>query len=285
MNPAAPATTVHTLDGVSLHVASWGRLIDPQRAVVLVHGLTANYLEWQLLGPMLAEQGWYVLAPDLRGRGLSSKPPHGYGLPFHANDILTLCDRLGLSAVAVVGHSLGAAIAMYQAALYPKSVSKLVMIDAGGKIPEDTAQAIGASVARLDMSYPSLQAYLEAMQRLPMLTWNPFWEQYFRYDAQVHGDGHVTSRVPRFAIEEENASLPMIRTEALPGFITQSTLLLRATDGLLGPDRGLILPPEEAQRLLSIIPGSRMVEIPGTNHYTMMMSDVLNQAIASFLAE
>ena len=33
--------------------------------------LTASSQEWTLLGPALAEQGWYAIAPDLRGRGLS----------------------------------------------------------------------------------------------------------------------------------------------------------------------------------------------------------------------
>ena len=98
----------------------------------------------------------YVIAPDPRGRGLSAKPPHGYGLPFHANDILTLCDTLDLPTVHLVGHSLGAVIGFYLATLYSQRVGKLVMIDAGGKIPEDTLQTITASVNRLGTVYPSL---------------------------------------------------------------------------------------------------------------------------------
>src|SRR6185312_11155918 len=48
------------------------------------------------LGPRLTERGWYVIAPDLRGRGWSGKPPHGYGIPYHVNDLLALTDALGL---------------------------------------------------------------------------------------------------------------------------------------------------------------------------------------------
>ena len=281
----SPRTTVHTLDGVSLYVATWGQYTQPDRVIVLVHGLTASHLEWQELGPILAAQGWYVIAPDLRGRGRSSKPPHGYGIAYHANDLLTLCDRLDLARVTLVGHSLGAVIALYVAALYPTRVQKLVMLDAGGKIPADTAQAIGASVARLGTTYPSLDAYLDAMRRLPMIQWNTFWEQYFRYDAQVHSDGQVTSRVSKTAIEEENAVLFMTRTEDLPHFVKQPTLIVRATVGLLGVDRGLILPAEEAQRLLQIMPASQLVEIPDANHYTMMLAEQLPLAITAFLAE
>ncbi len=270
---------------MSLHFASWGKLTRPDRAVLLVHGLTANSREFANLGPALAEHGWYVVAPDLRGRGQSAKPAHGYGVPFHANDLFTLCDHLGIPSIHLVGHSLGAVIGLYLSVLYPQRVGRLVMIDAGGKIPADTQQAIAASVNRLGTTYPSLDAYLAAMRQLPMLQWNDFWEQYFCYDAEVHSDGTVTSRVPRHAIDEEAAALAALRTEDLPVFVKQPTLILRAGLGTLGPDRGIVLPREEAERLRTIMPNSRVVEVPDTNHYTVVESDLLRHTIVEFLAE
>jgi pimeloyl-ACP methyl ester carboxylesterase len=267
---------------ITLHVATWGPPTR-HRAVVLVHGLTASHREFVELGPMLATRGWYVLAPDLRGRGLSSKPPHGYGIAIHANDLLTICDTLGLESVHIVGHSLGAVIGLYAAALYPGRVGKLVMVDAGGKVPEDTAQAIAASVSRLGTVYPSLDAYLGAMSQLPMITWGPFWEQYFRYDAEVHADGTVTSRVPRAAIEEESAALWATRTEELPPLVRAPTLVLRAALGTLGPDRGIVLPAEEAERLRTVMPDCRVEVMPGVNYYTIVQAPGFSETIASFL--
>lgn len=281
-----PAMREDTLGigSLSLHYASWGQRTTPERAVVLIHGLTASSREFANLGPALAAQGWYVLAPDLRGRGRSSKPAHGYGIPFHANDALCLCDHLGLERVHVIGHSLGAVIGMYLAALYPERVGRLVMIDAGGVIPEDTQQAIAASVNRLGTTYPSLDAYLGLMRQLPMLQWNPFWEAYFRYDAETLPDGTVTSRVPRQAILEETAALAALRSEDLPLAVRQPTLILRAVVGLLGPDKGLILPREEAERLRAIMPACEVVEIPDTNHYTIVEAPLLRDTIIPFLA-
>jgi pimeloyl-ACP methyl ester carboxylesterase len=272
------------IGGMTLHYATWGQPAGPERTVVLVHGLTANSRGWALLGPTLAARGWHVIAPDLRGRGLSSKPAHGYGVPFHANDILALCDALALPSVSVVGHSLGAVIGMYLAALYPQRVSRLVMVDAGGKIPEDTAQAIAASVGRLGMPFPSLDAYLGAMRQLPMIQWNDLWEAYFRYDAEEHADGTVTSRVPKAAIAEESWALGALRSEALPDFVKRPTLVLRAALGTLGPDRGIVLPREEAERLGRVIPDCQVVEIPETNHYTIIASPAFIAAVAAFLA-
>ena len=71
------------LPGVALHYQTWGAP-NPERAVILIHGLTANHKCWALLGPHLADAGYFVIAPDLRGRGLSGKPPQGYGVAIHA---------------------------------------------------------------------------------------------------------------------------------------------------------------------------------------------------------
>ncbi|HEY7169925.1 MAG TPA: alpha/beta hydrolase [Vicinamibacterales bacterium] len=281
---AASREQTFDLAGVSLRVTTWGELTAPGRGVLLVHGLTASSREFVDLGPALAAAGWCAIAPDLRGRGRSSKPAHGYGLPFHADDLLALCDRLALQRVHLVGHSLGALIGLYLAALFPARLDRLVMIDAGGRIPEDTQQAIAASVNRLGVVYPSLDAYLDAMRLLPMFRWNAFHEQSFRYDAEVHADGTVTSCVPRSAIEQEAAAVGVIRTEGLPAFVRQPTLVLRAALGTLGPDRGIVLPREEAERLRTVMANCRIVEIPDTNHYTIVESPKCQEAVLGFLA-
>jgi pimeloyl-ACP methyl ester carboxylesterase len=285
---ASPSAAMQELDqqlpGVALHYQTWGAS-NPDRAVVLIHGLTANHMTWALLGPHLANAGYFVIAPDLRGRGLSGKPPQGYGVAIHAADLLALLDALNIRQADIVGHSLGAVIAMYLGAVHPARVHKLTLIDAGGKIPEDTAQAISASVSRLGASYPSLDAFLGLMRQLPMITeWTSLWEDYFRYDAEVHADGTVASRVPKSAIEEESLALALTRSEALPDLIHKPTLLIRATVGLLGPDRGFILPRDEAERVRDVIAGCQLVEIADTNHYTVVTVPAFADAVSAFLS-
>ena len=282
MEAPAPREDTLGVGSLALHFVSWGQRTTPERAIVLVHGLTASSREFVDLGPALAARGWYVIAPDLRGRGRSAKPAHGYAIPIHANDILTLCDHLDLPRVRVVGHSLGAIIGAYLAALYPERVEKLVMIDFGGVVPDDTQQAIAASVNRLGTVYPSLDAYLDQMRLLPMLQWNALWEQYFRYDAETHPDGTVSSRVPRKAIQEEMAALDALRIEHLPPLVRQPTLLLRATVGLLGADKGFLLTRDEAEHLLAAMPDCRLVEIPDTNHYTIIEAPLMRDAVVEF---
>ncbi|HLW01423.1 MAG TPA: alpha/beta hydrolase [Ktedonobacterales bacterium] len=273
------------VNGINLHYVTWGAFTQPERAVLLVHGLTANSQGWASLAPRLAAEGWYVIAPDLRGRGLSDKPPHGYGTPFHVNDLLSLCDALSLPTVHLIGHSMGALIGLFFAGTYPKRLGKLVLVDRGGRLPADALQAIGPALGRLGQVYPSLDVYLEERSKSPAHEWNPLWEAYYRYDAEVHPDGTVTSRVPKAAIEEEflvestlNIEVPLARIQA-------PTLLARAALGTLAPDRGFILAADEAERVGSIIPGCRLVTISDANHYTIIVSDTFAQAALAFLAE
>ncbi|HEV2108790.1 MAG TPA: alpha/beta hydrolase [Thermomicrobiales bacterium] len=279
-----PRTHDIAANNVTLRVVTWGERNDPERAVMLVHGITANSHYWSDAGPELARRGWFPIALDLRGRGKSEKPPHGYGLPFHANDILALCDHFELATVNYVGHSLGGLIGLYLAAVYRHRVRKLVLVDAGGKLPPDAMEAIAPALARLGTVYPSLDAYLEAMLGSPHFSGDrAFWERYFRYDAETRPDGTTVSCVPREAITEEQASLFLTRTEVLPEFIKAPTLIIRATEGLLGGERGQILPSAEAERLRDIIAASRVVEIEGANHYSVVLAERFTEDVVMFL--
>ena len=265
-----------------LHLHEWG---DPDAPpVVCLHGVSAHGRRFRRLAEERLAARRRVLAPDLRGRGLSARPPHGYGIPYHANDLLALCDALDLPTVHVVGHSLGAQINIFLAAIHPRRVGRIVLVDAGGKLPPDAIPAIAPALARLGTVYPSLDAFLQTMQQAPVHQWNTFWERYYRYDAEVHPDGTVTSRVPKAAIAEELAVNSFAtRLDTLTERIHAPTLIVRAALGLLGPDRGLILPAEEAERLRDVIAGSRVTVIPEANHYTVLLSDVFNREVAAFL--
>ena len=272
------------VNGIQLHYATWGDQAAAQRAIVLIHGLTVNWTEWEPLGPALAAAGWYVIAPDLRGRGQSAKPPHGYGIPYHANDVLSLCDTLNLSRVAVMGHSLGAFITIFLAALHPTRVSHAVLVDAGGTVPADAYEAVASSVQRIGVVYPSLDAFMEARRKSAVaFAWSPLWERLYRYDVEVWPDGTATSRMPKHAFDEEVAVNAFVRLDAMLPLIKAPTLITRATVGTLAPDRGFILTAEEAARLRDTIPGAQVVEIANVTHYDIALADEFMRVVADFL--
>jgi pimeloyl-ACP methyl ester carboxylesterase len=97
--------------------------------VVLLHGFPQHWREWRLIMPMLADAGYTVIAPDLRGFGLSDKPLAGFDVGTVADDVRQTLDRRGLQHVSLVGHDVGAGVAYAWAAAYPGEVRHLVLME------------------------------------------------------------------------------------------------------------------------------------------------------------
>ena len=128
--PPAPAGFRHAfaqVNGIRLHYVTGGT----GELVVLLHGYPQTWYEWAAIMPQLGQQ-YTVIAPDLRGGGLSDKPipANGYDKKLLAEDIHQLVKQLGYPNVRVVGHDIGTMVAYAYAALYPGEVSKLVVLDA-----------------------------------------------------------------------------------------------------------------------------------------------------------
>jgi pimeloyl-ACP methyl ester carboxylesterase len=106
---------------VELGTLSWG---TGDRRILLLHGLSSNAAGWWRVGPDLAAAGWAVTAADLRGHG-TSPLGDGYSFAAYAGDVLAL----GAGWDAVVGHSLGGAVAVTAHHLGPGWAGGLVLQD------------------------------------------------------------------------------------------------------------------------------------------------------------
>ena len=83
-----------------------------------------------------------VTALDLRGCGDSDRPEEGYDIPTLADDLAWLCGELGISKPIVVGHSLGAMIAIELGARYPELPLAIIADDPGPIHPLPETRAI-----------------------------------------------------------------------------------------------------------------------------------------------
>ena len=98
--------------------------------VILLHGWGSTSYMWRYVMPRLVDQGYTVLAPDLRGFGDTAKPASGYDKVTVANDIRALVAKLGLGPrVTVIGHDMGGMVTYAYAAQYPNEVSRLAILD------------------------------------------------------------------------------------------------------------------------------------------------------------
>jgi epoxide hydrolase 4 len=99
--------------------------------VMLLHGFPQGSYSWRHQIDALAREGLRVVAPDLRGYGLSSKPQDvsAYTLPVLAQDVLAIAASLGHQRVDLVGHDWGAALTWYLSQEFPDRVRRGVVIN------------------------------------------------------------------------------------------------------------------------------------------------------------
>lgn len=117
------------LGEVRLHYVEAGPPDEP--AVVLLHGFPDFWYSWRHQIPALAAAGLRVIAPDMRGYNLSSKPPEvsAYEPRRLAADIRDLIRERGLERAGVAGHDWGAAVAWVAAMAHPEVVDRLAILN------------------------------------------------------------------------------------------------------------------------------------------------------------
>lgn len=102
------------------------------RPVVLLHGLASDSDTWERAISPLAAHGLRVVAVDLIGHGRSDKPRAQYLLDDFAASLDAFFEAAGIESATLCGHSLGGAIAVHFGYHFPKRVSALVLVSAGG---------------------------------------------------------------------------------------------------------------------------------------------------------
>jgi len=142
------------ISGQGVHAATGGRAHQPGRPLaVFVHGAGLDHTVWAFQSRWLAFHGWNVLAVDLPGHGLSA------GLPLAdiggmAAWLAELIAATGTEPAALIGHSMGALIALETAARFPARVRSIALLGAALAMPVHpellTAAAANAHTA-IDM--------------------------------------------------------------------------------------------------------------------------------------
>jgi len=122
---------VHRVRGIELFARHGGTPGKP--ALLLLHGFPQTHAIWHRVAQQLAGE-YFLVMPDLRGYGDSSKPP---GAPDHANyskrelalDLVELMASLGASTFYLCGHDRGGRVAHRLALDHPQRVKKLCVLD------------------------------------------------------------------------------------------------------------------------------------------------------------
>lgn len=119
--------------GVQIYARVSAGLPGDRPALLLLHGFPQTHVMWNRVARQLG-QDYYLVMPDLRGYGDSSKPP---GLPDHSNyskrtlgqDMVAVMDELGIDAFDLCGHDRGGRVAHRLATDFSARVKQLCVID------------------------------------------------------------------------------------------------------------------------------------------------------------
>lgn len=268
--------------GGALHVGVWEPVdaTDETPTVLAIHGVTSSHLAWPLVVAQLP--GVRVIAPDLRGRGRSNELVGPAGMSAHASDMAAVLDALSLSSVPVIGHSMGAFVAVVLAHQHPARVSRLVLIDGGlplavpaGLDAEALAAAIlGPTAERLSRRYGDVKEYVEDFWRHhPAFAgaWSEELERYIAYDLVPEGEALRPATSYQTMLEDTidmNTGTALV--EALAA-LRHPTVFVSVPRGLQDEEPGLYA-PDHLVDTLAALPQVHHLALDDLNHYTVVLS-------------
>ncbi len=129
--------------------------------VFLLHGFPQTNQSWDEVIPVLAEAGYRVVAPNLRGYSPGARPlePELYTMDLHTADVIGMADALGVDQFHVVGHDWGAAATWSLAMSHPDRVLSIVPVS--GAHPQAVGAALAERAAENDGPQGGRPSYLE----------------------------------------------------------------------------------------------------------------------------
>ena len=257
---------------------AFGRTGEGPDPVLAMHGITAQHRAFSSVVRHLRHPDGMV-ALDLRGRGNSEKPPSGYGLDAHAQDAIRTLDHLGIQRGTLVGHSMGAFVALRAALLYPARVRALMLLDGGwpqseepSEPDEEVQEGLERAYNRLDMVFETPEDYLDFWfpgQNLTLEDLPSDLADYYLYDLE-RVDGGFTPKASREAVDEDANSVfsESPTADVLKG-VGCPAALVRAAEGFFPGSKPLI--PDAARNAMAEALDLRLERLlPGANHYTML---------------
>jgi pimeloyl-ACP methyl ester carboxylesterase len=260
--------------------------------ILLIHGVTSSNRAFQLFAKSLVERGFVPYAVDLRGRGESNTLLGPFGMKTHARDMADVIKFLGVESIEVIGHSMGAFVAVALQGTEPKLVKRLTLVDGGIPLPLPPGMTVaqvmpyvlGPAMTRLAMTFETVDAYRDYWkpQAAFIKGWSPVLDEYIEYDLQGEAP-NLKARTNPKAVEEDSEDLFVNNLiEKTLEKLSAEVLLIRAVRGLQNEEGGLYPEPVLAA-VLPKWPKLKVHTIADTNHYDILLEETGAEAVAELI--
>lgn len=234
--------------------------LSGRETLLCLHGKYGRGETWSDLMSRYRDR-YRIVAPDQRGHGLSDNPVARYAADDLATDIHELIGKLECGPSILIGHSMGARVAVHLAALYPEDVKAVVILEIAGVSgpdrPSDLPPERVIPRDRLTAEWPTpYVTHEDALQDLRRRFQRESGRRYFMESLVETVDGYdfMFSRYAMAAIREYGqnvyAALPQMRCPVL--FVRGAS--------------SSVLSQEDAARMCRLIRRCIFVEIPNAGH-------------------
>lgn len=232
--------------------------------VILLHGFGGSMWQWEHQQTALSAK-FRVITPDVLGSGLSDKPEMDYSPDEMLAFLVGFMDALRIRQAVLVGHSMGAGLAIGMALDHPERIAKLVLISG---LPQHVIENLTNPTIRraLDTSAPawlvSFGNWLFGGVFTEGILKEIIYDPTLLTEAVLDRSNRNRKRPGLFGpVMSAGRHLPVWESRFAPriGSITQRTLILWGEE-----DR--VFPITVGQQLHTMIPGSTFVAIPRAGH-------------------
>jgi len=269
------------LPNLQLSYLSWGQGKEP---VLCLHGMADCGLVWSHFGQFLAAQSdrYWVVAPDLRGHGESSKPNDDYSFESIINDLEGLMLALGWQSAHIMAHSWSAKTVALWAQQSPHRFRSLILVDPFfmGRFPWWVRLTFPMFYRVLPFLkiVGTFSTYSEVEQIARTLKqyrdWTPFQESVFQATVSEQPDGSWCSKFPIHA--RNRIFEAILGIDGLTNSIAVPTLFVQ-------PQQGLNQNQWQLKPYKAYCQNLQICRVDG-NHWAFLVSpDSFNMAIFSFL--
>jgi len=234
------------VNGVRSHVLHYRY---PGPPLVLVPGITSPAITWGFVANRLA-QVFDTFVVDVRGRGLSSSGPDlDYGLDAMAKDLTALIEALKVENVTVLGHSMGARVAIRAAARKSTGMGRLVLVD-----PPVSGPGRRSYPAKLSWYVDSIRLALQGMDAEDLRAFCPTWSD---DQLNLRAEWLHTCFEPAIVTAFEGFHTDDIHKD-LPGLALPVALMIAG--------RGGVIEPADESEIVSLNPAIRTARVLNAGH-------------------